>query len=138
MYNFIHNQFLFYRLNKIHFITYFIIMLTNFGSITNEELSLNTKLNTINETFLLNSINVKLKSDTNTTASYRNWPVLSLSIFSLFGIFGNVLVCMTIRRDQSLQTKTNYYLFSLAIADMAVCIIVIPFSIIQDFLGKLF
>jgi hypothetical protein len=113
-------------------------MFTNFTSISNEELSLNTKLNTINETFLLNSINVKLKLDTNTTSSYRNWPVLSLSIFSLFGIFGNVLVCMTIRRDQSLQTKTNYYLFSLAIADMAVCIIVIPFSIIQDFLGKLF
>jgi hypothetical protein len=66
-----------------------------------------------------------------------NWFVLSLSLFSIFGMFGNVLVCMTIRRDPALQTKTNYYLFSLAIADLAVCLIVIPLSIIQDFSGKM-
>lgn len=66
-----------------------------------------------------------------------NWPVLSLSVFSIFGIFGNILVCLAIRRDHSLQTKTNYYLFSLAIADLAVCLYVIPLSIIQDFSGKL-
>jgi hypothetical protein len=65
-----------------------------------------------------------------------NWPVLGLSMFSVFGLFGNVLVCLTIHRDQSLQTKTNFYLFSLAIADLAVCVIVLPFSIIQDFYSK--
>jgi len=66
-----------------------------------------------------------------------NWPVLGLSLFSVFGLFGNVLVCLTIRRDQSLQTKTNFYLFSLAMADLAVCVVVLPFSIIQDFYSKL-
>lgn len=65
-----------------------------------------------------------------------NWPVLGLAIFSVSGILGNLLVCVTIIRDQKLQTKTNYYLFSLAIADLAVCVIVIPLSTIQDFLGK--
>lgn len=69
-------------------------------------------------------------------ANAYNWHVLSLSIFSIMGAFGNILVCMTIRRDPALQTKTNYYLFSLAIADLAVCLIVIPFSIIQDFSGN--
>lgn len=69
-------------------------------------------------------------------ANYH-WPVISLSVFSIFGIFGNILVCMTIKRDQDLQTKTNFYLFSLAIADLAVCLIVIPLSIIQDFSSKL-
>lgn len=78
-----------------------------------------------------------LKSVDNHTASY-NWSVLGLSLFSIFGIFGNILVCMTIRRDPALQTKTNYYLFSLAIADLAVCLIVIPLSIIQDFSGWLY
>ncbi|CAF0790571.1 unnamed protein product, partial [Brachionus calyciflorus] len=62
-----------------------------------------------------------------------NWSVLGISIFSIFGIFGNILVCLTIKRDQALQTKTNFYLFSLAIADLAVCLVVIPLSIIQDF-----
>ena len=71
-------------------------------------------------------------------AMYRNWPVLGLSAFSLFGIFGNMLVLLTIRRDHTLQTSVNYYLFSLAIADFAVCLIVIPFSLIQDFTGKIF
>lgn len=65
-----------------------------------------------------------------------NWHVLSLGLFSITGAFGNILVCMTIRRDPALQTKTNYYLFSLAIADLAVCLLVIPFSIIQDFSGN--
>ena len=67
-----------------------------------------------------------------------NWPVLGVSIFCIFGVFGNVLVCLTILRDSSLQTKINYYLFSLAIADLAVCAVVIPMAIIQDFFGKIF
>ena len=66
----------------------------------------------------------------------NNWPVLSLSVFSVFGVFGNLLVCLTIKRDHALQTSVNYYLFSLAIADLAVCSIVIPLSLIQDFKGK--
>lgn len=69
-------------------------------------------------------------------AAVYNWHVLSLSLFSISGAFGNILVCLTIRRDPALQTKTNYYLFSLAIADLAVCLVVIPFSVIQDFSGK--
>jgi hypothetical protein len=67
-----------------------------------------------------------------------NWPFLSLSLFSIFGILGNFLVCFTIKRDSTLQTKTNYYLFSLAITDLAVCVIVIPLSIIQDFSSEFF
>ena len=74
-------------------------------------------------------------TSTTTQRVVYNWHVLFLSIFSITGAFGNILVCMTIRRDSALQTKTNYYLFSLAIADLAVCLIVIPLSIIQDFSG---
>ncbi len=73
---------------------------------------------------------------TNDLSYSYNWYTLSLSSFSLFGIFGNILVCLTIKRDQSLQTKTNYYLFSLALADLAVCLIVIPLSIVQDFYSE--
>lgn len=72
----------------------------------------------------------------NNSSTSFNWPVLGLSVFSIFGILGNLLVCLTIRRDQALQTRTNYYLFSLAIADLAVCVLVIPLSIIQDFSSK--
>lgn len=82
---------------------------------------------------------MKVSSDTNSSiikSTSYNWPVLTLSVFSIFGILGNILVCLTIKRDQDLQTKTNFYLFSLAFADLAVCLIVIPLSIIQDFSSK--
>ena len=85
----------------------------------------------------IDNVNLNESQNNTDTLKVRNWPVLSLSIFSVFGILGNVLVCLTIKRDNKLQTKTNYYLFSLAITDLAVCSFVLPLAIVQDFFGKL-
>jgi hypothetical protein len=71
-------------------------------------------------------------SDTN----HLNWPVLSLSILAVFGTLGNLLVCVSISFDKQLQSVTNWFLFSLAIADCLVSLIVLPLSIIKDFQGK--
>jgi hypothetical protein len=68
----------------------------------------------------------------------KNWIVLVLSFFSLFGIIGNYLVCCAIIRDKTLKTTTNYYVFSLALADLAVCILVLPVAISKDFYGYWF
>ena len=65
-----------------------------------------------------------------------NWPVLSLSILAIFGTLGNFLVCASISLDKQLQTVTNWFLFSLAIADCLVSLVVLPLSIIKDFQGK--
>lgn len=65
-----------------------------------------------------------------------NWPILLLSITALFGTLGNLLVCIAIALDKQLQTSTNWFLFSLAIADCLVSLIVLPLSIIKDFQGK--
>lgn len=65
-----------------------------------------------------------------------NWPVVFLLIFSIIGIIGNLLVCLAICFYKKLQNVTNHYLVSLAIADLLVSLIVIPFSIIQSLLGK--
>lgn len=64
-----------------------------------------------------------------------NWPVLSLSILAIFGTLGNILVCASISLDKQLQTVTNWFLFSLAIADCLVSLVVLPLSIIKDFQG---
>ncbi|CAF4489998.1 unnamed protein product [Rotaria magnacalcarata] len=66
-----------------------------------------------------------------------NWPVLSLSILSIFGIIGNLLVCASISLDKQLQTVTNFFLFSLAIADCLLSLVVLPLAIIKDFQGRL-
>jgi len=85
--------------------------------------------NTSSSTNLTSGIS---SSDTN----HLNWPVLSLSILAVFGTFGNLLVCVSISFDKQLQTVTNWFLFSLAIADCLVSLIVLPLSIIKDFQGK--
>ncbi len=73
---------------------------------------------------------------TSTNANELNWPVLGLSILAIFGTLGNLLVCASITLDKQLQTVTNWFLFSLAIADCLVSLIVLPFSIIKDFQGN--
>ncbi|KZC04373.1 PREDICTED: neuropeptides capa receptor-like [Dufourea novaeangliae] len=42
------------------------------------------------------------------------------------GIFGNVATCTVIIRNPSMQTATNYYLFSLAISDLTLLILGLP------------
>ena len=45
---------------------------------------------------------------------------LTIAYVTIFvtGIFGNVTTCIVIIRNPSMQTATNYYLFSLAISDL--------------------
>jgi len=81
---------------------------------------------------MTNSTNDMLSTDTNRL----NWPILILSISAVFGTIGNLLVCISISLDKQLQTSTNWFLFSLAIADCLVSLIVLPLSIIKDFQGK--
>lgn len=65
-----------------------------------------------------------------------NWPILLLSILAIFGTLGNLLVCASISLDKQLQTVTNWFLFSLAITDCLVSLVVLPLSIIKDFQGE--
>lgn len=54
---------------------------------------------------------------------------LLLLVFPLLTVFGNVLVVMSVIREQSLRTLTNYFIVSLAIADIMVAILVMPFGV---------
>ena len=62
-----------------------------------------------------------------------SWLVLFLSLFAVVGFIGNLLVCLAISFDPKLQNATNYYLFSLAVADLLVSVVVIPLAIIKNF-----
>ena len=57
--------------------------------------------------------------------------ILHVSVF-ITGLVGNSLVCLSVYRNKSLQTVTNYYIVNLAIADFLVILICLPPSVYWD------
>lgn len=58
-----------------------------------------------------------------------------LSVFILVAIVGNILVILSVLCNKHLQTVTNFFIVNLAIADLLLSIIVLPFSASLDVLG---
>jgi len=54
---------------------------------------------------------------------------LMLLIFPICTVFGNVLVCLSVYHEKALHTVTNYFISSLAIADIMVAILVMPLAV---------
>lgn len=67
-----------------------------------------------------------------------DWTFLLVILFIVAGTVGNILVCLAVALDRKLQNVTNYFLFSLAIADLLVSLFVMPLGAIPIFLGKYF
>ena len=59
---------------------------------------------------------------------YKYWALI-LSLFPMLTVFGNVLVVLSVWRERNLQTVTNYFLVSLAIADIMVAALVMPLAV---------
>ncbi|XP_036372996.1 alpha-1D adrenergic receptor [Megalops cyprinoides] len=58
-----------------------------------------------------------------------------LSVFILVAIVGNILVILSVLCNRHLQTVTNFFIINLAIADLLLSIIVLPFSASLEVLG---
>ncbi|ROI47813.1 Alpha-1D adrenergic receptor [Anabarilius grahami] len=58
-----------------------------------------------------------------------------LAIFILVAIVGNILVILSVLCNKHLQTVTNFFIVNLAIADLLLSIIVLPFSASLEVLG---
>ncbi|XP_037349140.1 adenosine receptor A2b [Talpa occidentalis] len=60
-----------------------------------------------------------------------DWVYVALELaIAALSVAGNVLVCAAVGTSSTLQTPTNYFLVSLAAADVAVGLFAIPFAII--------
>lgn len=64
------------------------------------------------------------------------WFFLFVLVFIVAGAVGNLLVCFAVLLDRKLQNVTNYFLFSLAIADLLVSLVVMPLGAIPSFIGE--
>lgn len=60
----------------------------------------------------------------------QNWPALAIVIIIILTIGGNILVIMAVKMEKKLHNATNYFLMSLAIADLLVGLFVMPTSLL--------
>jgi len=63
--------------------------------------------------------------------------VLFVSLYGVvfvLGVSGNTLVVYVICRDKSLQTTTNVFIANLAVSDVVMCLLAVPFTPISGLL----
>lgn len=66
----------------------------------------------------------------------KNWPALLILAVIAVTVMGNILVILAVSLEKKLQNATNYFLMSLAVADMLLGILVMPVSMVTILYGK--
>uniref|UniRef100_T1JJB5 G-protein coupled receptors family 1 profile domain-containing protein n=1 Tax=Strigamia maritima TaxID=126957 RepID=T1JJB5_STRMM len=61
---------------------------------------------------------------------------LLYTIIFTVGIFGNVLVCYVVIRNKNMQTVTNVFITNLALSDVLLCVLGVPFTPLYSFLNN--
>nr|XP_018899668.1 PREDICTED: D(2) dopamine receptor [Bemisia tabaci] len=75
------------------------------------------------------------EDESGVVAPKYGWYFLVVIVFIVAGGVGNILVCLAVCLDKRLQNVTNYFLLSLAIADLLVSLFVMPLGAIPGFFG---
>ncbi|XP_029676319.1 5-hydroxytryptamine receptor 2B [Formica exsecta] len=77
----------------------------------------------------------RIGSTAGTKTRRFDWSFLFVVVFIVAGGLGNILVCLAVGLDRKLHNVTNYFLLSLAVADLLVSLFVMPLGAIPGFLG---
>lgn len=84
----------------------------------------------------INGSNDSIPTCTNFTADTQAVGLgIILSVFILVAIVGNILVILSVVCNKHLQTVTNFFIVNLAMADLLLSTIVLPFSASLEVLG---
>lgn len=75
------------------------------------------------------NLSANSSNSTSASSSEKNYWALVLVVFPFLTLFGNVLVILSVYRERSLQSATNYFIVSLALADLLVAVLVMPFAV---------
>lgn len=68
-------------------------------------------------------------SDPYSDDSDKAFWFLTIIPLPLVAVFGNILVILSVYKEKNLQTVTNYFIVSLAFADLLVAAVVMPFAL---------
>lgn len=77
----------------------------------------------------------KPSNDTLPVAAVTNYnlPALILGILLIVAVAGgNVLVCLSVYLEKALKTTTNYFIVSLAFADLLLAVLVLPLFVYTE------
>ncbi|XP_059608053.1 prolactin-releasing peptide receptor-like [Phlebotomus argentipes] len=61
---------------------------------------------------------------------------LLYTIIFILGVVGNLLVCYVVFRNKAMQTVTNFFITNLALSDILLCILAVPFTPLYTFLRR--
>lgn len=63
----------------------------------------------------------------------HNWPALVLGVLLIVVIIcGNLMVCLSVFTEKALKTTTNYFIVSLAVADLMLAVLVLPLFVFSE------
>jgi 5-hydroxytryptamine receptor 2 len=109
----------------------------NFNSTTLESTNHLTQFD-LNALIENSSTNSSDYADQQDGRPHYEWSYLFVILFIFAGGLGNILVCLAVTLDKRLQNVTNYFLLSLAVADLLVSLFVMPLGAVPAFLGMKF
>lgn len=64
------------------------------------------------------------------------FSMIYTTIFML-GLTGNMLVCFVVVRNKAMHTVTNLFITNLALSDILLCMLAVPFTPFYTFTGNL-
>jgi neuropeptide Y receptor len=65
---------------------------------------------------------------------FRSIFIILYSVIFLLGVSGNLLVVYVVLRNKSMQTITNLFITNLAVSDIMMCLLAVPFTPLSAFL----